>query len=92
MPRTPNPEDLVVIEAVQPNPRIRTLKPPDKRIYKWIAGGNTLKINEVSLKDRIEKMAKLVCTPEMVLNKLLNVPCIVIDTSTGEVFNGASRF
>jgi hypothetical protein len=92
MPRQFNPEDLIVIEAVQPNPRLRVRKPANKRIYKWTAGGSTVKIHETSLIDRLDKLAKLVCTVDMVITKLLNVPCIVIDTSTGEVFNGASRF
>jgi hypothetical protein len=87
---TPEPQDLVMIEPMLKVPMARAHQKPGERIYYWMHMGEKVKMNEVILMKRVNELPKLVCEPEMVLTRLYNTHSIVINTKSGEVFDGSA--
>lgn len=86
---TQDPQHLIMIEPEIKRPSFRADSPEDKRMYKWIHLGEELRINETRLRERL-KSVKLVCTVDILIMRLYNTHSLVINTNTGEVFDGSA--
>jgi len=86
---TLRPEDLLMIESFLKSPLARARQAEKDRIYYWTYLGERVKINEIILRQRVEKLT-LVCSTELLITRLYNTHSIVVNTNTGEVFDGSA--
>jgi hypothetical protein len=86
---TPSPDDLIMIEPFLKSPLARSKQEEKDRIYFWIHKGERVRINEIILRQRVDKF-KLVCDTDMIITRVYNTHSIVINTATGEVFDGSA--
>ena len=86
---SPDPNDLIMIEPQIKSPLGRAKLEPKARVYYWLHKGEKIKINEIILKQRLEE-TKMVCTVDLLITRLYNAHSIVINTATGEVFDGSA--
>jgi len=86
---SPSPDDLIMVEPFLKSPMARARQEAKDRIYYWTHKGERLKINEIILRQRVEKLT-LVCDTDLLITRLYNTHSIVMNTATGEVFDGSA--
>ena len=82
-------DDLIMIEPVVKQPFLRAQKVPKDRMYLWFHRGEKIKLNETMLADRLKDI-KMVCSVDLLIMRLYNTHSLVINTKTGEVFDGSA--
>ena len=90
MGNQPQPEDLVMIEPQLKVPMARARQSAAERIYYWFHMGEKIKMNEIVLLKRVRELPTLVCDPDLIITRLYNTHSLVINTATGEVFDGSA--
>lgn len=89
MPKTPDPNDLIMVEPVVKRPLARARQVEAKRMYWWFHRGDKVKINEPMLRAKIAKV-KMVCSADRFVERLYNTHSLVVNVVTGEVFDGST--
>ena len=85
----PDPNDLIMIEPVIKQPSLRAGKEPKDRIYIWYHRSEQVKLDEKLLEARL-KHVNMVCSVDLLITRLYNTHSVVINTKTGEVFDGSA--